>query len=90
MLRNCLECDTPFPGDPGKDKKFCGDRCRARHDVNGIINQINKRTFTVAEAATKAGLSESTVRKRIKKNRIETFSIGRGIRVRRSAVRLLN
>lgn len=90
ITRHCIECGSPFRAEITKVKKFCNDRCRVRHSIQMLINELRRRALTIAEAANELSISESAVRNRIRNRNIETFKIGRVTHIRRSDARLLS
>jgi hypothetical protein len=89
--RKCAECDCPFFMDRNDDRKYCCSKCAARHNVQGFINQIRRLTFTIAEAAEATGLSQSTIRRRLRARNVQQFSTSGCTRIRKSdALKLLS
>ena len=80
-VRLCVECEAPFVPSTST-QRFCCAPCRGRHEVEGFINSIKRRTFTIAEAAKATGLSAATIRKRIRDREVEIFRLD-AIRIRR-------
>ncbi len=81
----CIDCGTVFPPS-NRGKKYCSETCKSRHNVQKLINQIKRTTFTIAEAAGYYGCSLSTIRSRVKRNGIETFKVDGRVRLRQSDI----
>lgn len=87
--RHCAFCWRAFSSDR-PDKKFCKDSCRVAYNVQAAINRVHEVSVTIAEASLVTGLSESTIRKRLRLMNLDTFKVGHGsIRIRRSDARRL-
>lgn len=86
--QRCAECDVAL--ETSSKRKFCSDLCKNMHNIQRFINQVQRWTFTISEAAKATGLSESTIRNRARAQGVQLFNLDRRARIRRSdAMRLL-
>jgi hypothetical protein len=85
QTRSCLQCAAQFEIKK-VNQRFCNDKCKNTYNVQGLIAQLQRITFTIAQTAVTTGLTEAAVRSRIRRYNVQTFNLGR-VYIRRSDAR---